>query len=83
MYALILVLVLFQELKCLFFCYQFFSVDELISTPKVITFLPVSLPIEKDGSLSNPIPYPEYSNLSICAFLVKLTDPNKQFFNAG
>ena len=55
--------------------------DELISTPKTITFLPISLPIEKDVSLSNPIPYPEYPYLSISEFLVSLTDPNKQSFN--
>ena len=35
-------------------------VDELRSTPKIITFLPISLPIEKNSFLSNPIPYPEY-----------------------
>ena len=57
--------------------------DELISTPKIITFLLVSLPIEKDVSLSNPMSYPEYPYLSISAFLVNLTDPNKQFSNVG
>ena len=56
---------------------------KLISTPKIITFLPVSLPIEKDDCLSNPIPYPKYPYLSISAFLVNLTDPNKQFSNVG
>ena len=40
-------------------------VDELISTPKIITFLPLSLPTEKDVFLSNPIPYLEYPYLSI------------------
>ena len=57
--------------------------DELISIPKIIAFLPVSLPMEKDVFLSNPIPYPEYPYLSISAFLVNLTDPNKQFPNVG
>ena len=58
-------------------------VDELISTPKIIIFLPVSLSIEKDHCLSNPIPYPKYLYLSISVFLVNLTDPNKQFSNVG
>ena len=58
-------------------------VDELISTSKIFTFLPISLPTEKDMFLSNQIPYPEYPYLSILAFLVHLTDPNKQFYNVG
>ena len=57
------------------------SVDELISTPKIITFLPILLATEKNVFLSNSIPYPEYPYLSIPAFLVNLTDPNKQFSN--
>ena len=56
---------------------------ELMSALKIITFLPVSLSNEKDVSLSNPIIYPEYPYLSISAFLVNLTDPNKQFSNVG
>ena len=58
-------------------------VDELLSTPKIITFLPISLPTEKDVSLSNPILYPEHPYLSMPAFLVNLTDPNKQFSSVG
>ena len=38
---------------------------------------------EKLPLLSNPIPYPEYPYLPISAFLVKVTAPNKQFFNVG
>ena len=38
---------------------------------------------EKPPLLSNPIPQPEYSYLSISAFLVKVTAANKQFFNVG
>ena len=53
--------------------------DKLISTPKIITFLPISSPIEKDAFLSNAVPYPEYPYLSISGFLVNLTGPNKQF----
>ena len=34
--------------------------DEIMSTPKIITFLPTSSSIEKNPFLSNPIPYPEY-----------------------
>ena len=58
-------------------------VYELISTPKIITFSSISLPTEKDVLLSNPIPYPIYLYLWISAFLVNLTDPNKQFSNVG
>ena len=57
--------------------------DELISTIKIITFLPVSLPINKDDCLSNPTPYPKHPYLSISAFLVNLTDPSKQFSSVG
>ena len=53
----------------------------LISTPKINTFSPNSVPgNEKHVLLSNPIPQPEYPYLSISAFLVKVTAPNKQFF---
>ena len=65
-----------------FFLLSIFD-DELISTPEVITFLPISLPIKKDAFLSNPMPYPEYPYLLISAFLVNSTDPNKQFYNVG
>ena len=61
-------------------------VDELISTPKIITFWPNPVPKnqkfpgnQKFPCLSNPLPYREYPNLSMSAFLVKLTAPNKQF----
>ena len=56
--------------------------EELTSTPKIITFWPdPPLGNEKLDLLSNPIPYPEYSYLSISAFLVKVAAPNKQFFS--
>ena len=54
-------------------------VELLKSTPKIITFLPypphgcVKLPLE-----SNPIPYSDYSYLSVSAFFVNLTAPNRQ-----
>ena len=70
------------RIKISFFLFLIF-VEELISTPKMITFLPISLPTGKDVFLSNPIPYPEYSYLLISAFLVNLTGPNKQFSNVG
>ena len=57
------------RIKMSFFLLSIF-VDELISTPKIITFLPISLPIENKVFLSNPIPYPEYPYLSISSFLV-------------
>ena len=56
------------------------DVDELMSTPKIITFLPNPVPgNEKRPCLSNPIPYPEYPFLSMSAFLGRLITPNKQF----
>ena len=51
-----------------------------MSAPKIIIFLPspplVKLPLE-----SNPIPYPGYLYLSMSAFLVNLTEPNRQSSN--
>ena len=57
--------------------------NELMSTPKVITFLPTSSPIEENHFLSNPIPYPEYLYRSISTCFVNLTTQNKQFSSAG
>ena len=58
--------------------------EKLISAPKINTFWPNPPPgNEKLPLLSNPIPYPEYPYLSISAFLVKATAPNKQFFSVG
>ena len=55
-------------------------VELFISAPKIITFLPYPpLGCEKDPFESNPIPYPEYFYLSISAFFVNLTAPNRQF----
>ena len=51
--------------------------EELISTPKIMQFLPNSLHTENFPFLSNPVPYPEYFYLSISSFLVSLTAPNK------
>ena len=54
-------------------------VDELISNPKIILFLPNPVTgNEKISCLSNPIPEPECTYLSISAFLVHLTTPSKQ-----
>ena len=59
-------------------------VDELISTPKIITFLQVTPEgCELNHFLSNPIPYLEYPYMSISAFLVNLRVPNKQFSSVG
>ena len=53
--------------------------EPLISAPKIITFLPYPpLGCEKLRLESNPIPYPKYLYLSISAFFVNLTAPNKQ-----
>ena len=58
--------------------------EKLISTPKINIFWPYPLSgNEKRPLLSNPIPYPEHPHLSMSAFLVKVTPPNKQFFNVG
>ena len=70
------------------FEYPFFFisiiVDELMSTPRIITFLPNPVPgNEKLLFLSNPIPYPEYPYFSMSVLLVNLTAPNKQFSSAG
>ena len=72
------------RIKLSFFLLSIF-VDELISTPKIITFLPVTpLGWEKKPCLSNLIPYPEYLYCSISAgCLVKLTALNKQFSSVG
>ena len=69
------------KIKIYFFLLSVF-VDELMSTPKIITFLPILVPgNEKLPCLSNPVPYPEYPYLLMSAFLVRLTAPNKQFSN--
>ena len=58
-------------------------VDELISTPNIITFLPVlSLGCEWNP-LSNPIPNPKYLYLSMSEFLANLTGPNSAFVSVG
>ena len=57
--------------------------EELISSPKIIQFLPNPIPTENFPFLSNPIPYPEYLYLSISTFLVKLTAPNNLFSSVG
>ena len=54
--------------------------DELLSTPKIITFLPQEFKIEKSQREPNPMPYPECEYLSRSAFLVNLAAPNKQSF---
>ena len=47
-------------------------------TPKTITFQPNPAPgNEKRPCLSNQIAYSEYPYLSVSAFLVKVTAPNK------
>ena len=73
---------LFLILVCLFVL-SIWSV-KLIPTTKIITFWPNPPPGNKKlPFLPNPIPYPDYPYLSIPAFLVKVTAPNKQFFNVG
>ena len=57
---------------------------ELMSTPKYITFRPNQMAgNERLPFLLIPVPYPEYLYLSISAFLIKVTAPNKQFSSVG
>ena len=73
---------LFPILICLFLLSV--CAEKLISTSKINIFWPYPPPRnEKLPLLSNPIPQPEYPYLSMSAFLVKVTAPNKQFFNVG
>ena len=71
------------KIKISFFLLSVF-VDELIFTPKIITFLrnPVS-GNEKRPCLSNPVPHPEYPYLPMSAFSIKLTASIKQFSSVG
>ena len=74
---------LLPRIKIFFLLLSIF-VGELIFTPKTFTFLPVPpLEWEKNLCLSDPIQYPEYLYLSKSTFFVKLTAPNKQFYNVG
>ena len=71
------------KIKISFFLFSI-GTEELIYTPKIITFLPNPIPgNEKLPCLSNPTPYLEYLYLSISAFLVKLTAPNKKSSSVG
>ena len=57
--------------------------EELISTLKIIQFVPNPLLTENFPFLSNPMPYPEYLYLPMSGFLVNLTTLNKQFSSVG
>ena len=73
----LLVLDLYPKSKKYFFLLSVF-VDEIMPTPKLLHFTLIQAPgNEKLPCLSNPIAYPEYPNLSMSAFLVKVTAPNK------
>ena len=55
-------------------------IEELISSPKIITLQPNATPEnEIVPRPSNPVPYRKYLYLSISALLVNLSAPNKQF----
>ena len=58
---------------------------QLISTPKIITFLlELLLPDNENLPLvSNPIPFSEYLHLSGYPFLVNVASPNKEFPNVN
>ena len=73
----------FNKIKIYFFLLSI-SVDELISTPIIIGFLPFLPPgNEKLPSLSISISYRQYLYLLISSILVQLTAPNKQFSSVG
>ena len=56
------------KIKIYLFLFSIF-VDELMSAPKIITYLPNPVPgNEKRPCISNPIPCPEYLYLLISAF---------------
>ena len=55
--------------------------DELLSTPKIITFVAVPLMKLHEPALSNFIPYPLYTYFSLSLFFIILAAPNKQFLN--
>ena len=57
--------------------------EELISTPKIIRFLPNVLATGDVPRMSNPMPYQEYLYLSISASLTNLNAPNEEFSNVG
>ena len=50
-----------------------------ISSKKIALLPYLPLGCEKVPFYSNPIPYPEYLYLSMSAFFVNLTAPNRQF----
>ena len=54
--------------------------DELLSAPKITTFLLQEFKIGKTQWESNLIPYMEQEYLPRSAFMVNLTGSNKQFF---
>ena len=55
--------------------------DELLSTPKITTFLANSIPKLHEPSASNAISQPLSINLLLIGFLSNLNVPNKQFFS--
>ena len=55
--------------------------DELLLTPKIITFLAKSSTKLHEPAISNIIPYPLYRYFSLSLFLIILVAPNKQFLN--
>ena len=77
-YCLILVMVLYKELKYLEYQYAQMSSYQL---PKIMTsFLMLPSVNENYERESNPMPKQLYLHLFTSAFLVSFTDPNKQFF---
>ena len=55
--------------------------DELLSTPKIISFVAKSLSKLNEPTLSNGIPYPLYAYSSLSLFFNILVATNKQFLN--
>ena len=81
-YLLVLVLFLYPKSKYLFSCYQSSSMNSYL-LQKLLHFCIIQCQEMKNLlCLSNPILYPEYPHLSMSAFLVKLTAPNKIIFQS-
>ena len=81
-YYLIIVLVLQQELRCLYLFLLLICTDELISGHNIMNFCRKLLYVNENSEReSNPMAQPLYSYQSRSAFLVSFTDPKKQLFN--
>ena len=77
-YHLILVLVLHQELRYLYFYYQYTEISHVIDNDIFIMLPSGNKNSERE---SNPMSLPLYLYLSRSLFFVSFADPNKQLPN--